>query len=75
VSASESIEWSARLLEVLFDELYVTDALEDLLETRVRHLRKHQYPQAVALALMLRHSWRPDDLAWMRDQLRLPPTL
>jgi hypothetical protein len=34
-------------------------------------LRVHQYPQAVAVAIALRHSWRPDDLARLATRLRI----
>ena len=34
-------------------------------------LRPGQYPQAIAVALILRHSWRPDDLACMLKRLKL----
>ena len=59
------------MIEVLLNELYVDDQLEELLAKTPRKLRSRQYPQAVALALILRHSWRADDLAWMVKRLGL----
>jgi hypothetical protein len=59
------------LAELLFEELYVNDGLEELLGARVRGLQKRQYPQAIAMALILRHSWRADDLACILKRLGL----
>jgi hypothetical protein len=71
VGATASIKWSPDLLRMLFDELYVTEMLEDMLGTTVDKLHKRQYAQAITMALILRHSWLSDDIAWMRDQLGL----
>jgi len=56
-------------MEVLLEELYVDDGLEELLGTARDRLRVRQYPQAVAVALILRHSWRADDLACILARL------
>jgi hypothetical protein len=71
VADTKSLRWTSRLLELLVEELYVGDRLEELMESRVQRLRKRQYPQAVAVALVLRHSWLPDDLDCMLHQLGL----
>ena len=71
VSATESLKWSPALLEVLLEELYVEDHLEELLAKAPTKLRARQYPQAVAVALILRHSWRADDLACIVKRLGL----
>jgi hypothetical protein len=65
-----TIAWSPALLNVLLDELH-TDELFSRLVGSPRHLRVHQYPQAVAVAIALRHSWRPDDLARLATRLRI----
>lgn len=57
---------------MLFEELYVDDNLEELLGARVRELQKRRYPQAIAIALVLRHSWQPGNLACILERLGLP---
>ena len=61
-SSAASVRWSPGLIELLCEELHITDAVEAILGTRIRKLQAPQYPRAVALAVILRHSWRPDDL-------------
>ena len=39
--------------------------------SRQAELQVRQYPQAVAVALILRHSWRADDLACILERLGL----
>ena len=58
-------------MEVLLEELYVDDGLEKLLGKAPSALQVRQYPQAVAVALILRHSWRADDLACILERLGL----
>src|SRR6185295_18922666 len=69
VSATAMLRWSPSLMEVLLEELYVDDGLEGLLGKSRGALRVHQYPGAVAAALILRHSWRADDLACILERL------
>ena len=45
------------------------DGLEELLGKSPSELPVRQYPQAVAVALILRHSWRVDDLACILARL------
>jgi hypothetical protein len=56
-------------MEVLFQELYVDEALQEFLGKAPNELRGRDYPQAVAVALILRHSWRADDLAFILERL------
>lgn len=56
-------------MEVLLEELYVDDGLEGLLGKPPNELQVRQYPQAIAAALILRHSWRADDLACILARL------
>lgn len=56
-------------MEVLLEELYVDDGLEGLLGKPPNELQVRQYPQAIAAALILRHSWRADDLAFILERL------
>ena len=69
VSATASLRWSSSLMEVLLEELYVDDGLEELLGKSPTELQVRQYPQAVATALILRHSWLADDLACILERL------
>ena len=71
VSATKSLRWNRRLIEAVLDELYVDDHFEELLGRAPGDLRPGQYAQAVAIALLLRHSWHPDDLACMLKRLKL----
>ena len=71
VSATASLRWSPSLMKVLVEELYVDDGLEELLGKAPSRLQVRQYPQAVAVALILRHSWRADDLACILERLGL----
>ena len=54
--------WSRELIDLLLDELHVGDEFDDLIG-RVPPSAQVSYPQLVALALVLRHSWFPEDLA------------
>ena len=56
-------------MEVLLEELYVDNGLDELLGKSSTELRVRDYPQAVAVALILRHSWRADDLACILARL------
>jgi hypothetical protein len=69
VAATATLRWSQSLMEVLLEELYVDDGLENLLGKSPNELQVRQYPQAVAVALILRHSWRADDLACILARL------
>ena len=71
LEATKSLRWSPQLLDALLEELYVDESLEKLLRARVQHLRKRRYAEALAVALILRHSWRPDDLACIVERLGL----
>jgi len=69
VSATASLRWSPSLMEVLLEELYVDNGLDELLGKSSTEFRVRDYPQAVAVALILRHSWRADDLACILARL------
>ena len=71
LAATKSLRWSSTLMEVLLEELYVGDSLEELLGRTASDLQARQYPQAIAVALILRHSWSADDLAWIVERLEL----
>ena len=71
VSAAKALRWSRPLIEAVLEELYVDDHFEELLGRAPGSLRPGQYAQAIAVALILRHSWHPDDLACMLVRLKL----
>jgi hypothetical protein len=71
VSATRGLSWTPALLKALIEELHVESALEELLGVPVQALRSRRYPQALAIALILRHSWRADDLDEILKRLRL----
>ena len=71
VSATKSLRWNRRLIEAVLEELYVDDHFEELLGRTPGDLRPGQYAQAIAVALILRHSWHPNDLACMLKRLKL----
>jgi hypothetical protein len=71
VSATKALHWTRPLIEAILEELYVDDHFEELLGRAPGDLRSSQYAQAIAVALILRHSWHPDDLACMIKRLQL----
>jgi hypothetical protein len=71
VSATTALRWNRPLMQTVLEELYVDDHFEELLGRAPGDLRPGQYAQAIAVALILRHSWHPDDLACMLKRLKL----
>jgi hypothetical protein len=71
VSATVALRWNRPLIEAVLEELYVDDHFEELLGRAPGDLRAGQYAQALAVALILRHSWHPDDLACILKRLKL----
>src|SRR5690242_6629067 len=59
---TRDLDWSRELIDLVLDELHVSDEFDDLIG-RVTPQAHVNYPQLVALALVLRHSWFPEDLA------------
>lgn len=70
IDNTHSLAWSPALLDVLLDELYVANDVEAILGAPLHQLPRRDYPRAIAIALILRHSWRPDDLEWITGRLR-----
>ena len=58
---TRNLAWSRALVSVLLDELQHDDLFTAIVGTPNR-LTPAQFPQAVAIALLLRHSWRQVDL-------------
>lgn len=71
VDRTRGLRWSAGLLELLIEELYIDESLDDLLGENPHDLPIRRYPEAIAVALILRHSWRADDLACIIERLGL----
>ena len=63
-------KWSAALVRAILDELYVEDEVVALLGL-IDELPPRRYPQVLAVALAVRHSWRPDDLQDLAKRLHL----
>jgi hypothetical protein len=57
----KTLTWSPALLALLLDELYVEDIFSDVVGDPDT-IPAQGYAHAVAVAIALRHSWRPDDL-------------
>ena len=72
VERARGLLWSPVILEALLVELHVDDQVIHLVG-EPRSLGIRAYPQVIAVALALRHSWRHDDLSALIRRLRLPP--
>jgi hypothetical protein len=64
----KTLTWSPELLALLLDELYVDDLFTAVVGSLDKILPEES-ASAVALAIALRHSWRPDDLAAVAGRL------
>ena len=72
---ANGLTWSRGLLHALLEELHISDDF-DVLVGRVARLPASEYPRLLAIALLLRHSWCPQDLARTATRLGLSrPTL
>jgi hypothetical protein len=54
-----TVLWTTRLFEVLLEELHLDEELERLLGERIPDLNRSRYAEAIAIGLILRHSWHP----------------
>jgi hypothetical protein len=68
---ARGLTWSPRLLDLLLDELHVADDFDRLVGS-TRRLPRTLYPRVIAIALLLRHSWCPQDLSRTLKRLGLP---
>ena len=62
-------------MELLIEELYIDESIDDLLGEHLSDLPISRYPEAIAVALILRHSWRADDLACAVEVLEMKVAL
>ncbi len=67
------LAWSRALVSVLLDELQPDDLFTEIVGTPNR-LTPSQFPQAVAIALLIRHSWRQADLTRIAKRLGITLT-
>jgi hypothetical protein len=71
VRRTNGLRWSAALFDALMDELMVGDE-EFVALLGPARVATTQYPQAIAVALALRHSWNDVSLREFVRRLRLP---
>jgi hypothetical protein len=64
------LQWSRALLKLVVRELYPDDLFAELIGNLDRVPRR-RWPQVVALAVALRHSWRQDGLAQIVKSLHV----
>lgn len=69
--ATTGLQWTPALFATLLEELRENDGLEALLGPMRKHFAVEAYPQAIALALILRHSWEPQDLRRILETLEV----
>ena len=70
-TATIGFNWSPALFATLLEELGENDGVESLLGPIPNDLDPRAYPQAIALALILRHSWQPHHLRRILESLEL----
>jgi hypothetical protein len=70
--SARGLTWSRALFEALLQELHISDDF-DALVGRAPHPSSSQYPRLIAVALLLRHSWCPEDLERTATRLGLLP--
>jgi len=74
VEQTRHLRWSRQLVDLLLEELHISDDFDRLIGPTAG-LRSSRYPQLLAIALVLRHSWCPQELARIVRKLRLPARL
>jgi hypothetical protein len=70
------LTWSCALLKLVVEELYPDDLFTELVGNLDR-VSPRRWPQVLAIAVALRHSWRRDGLTRVANRLRVslaPPT-
>ena len=74
VQQARDLSWSRRLVDLLLEELHISDDFDRLIGP-TSGLPPSRYPQLLAIALVVRHSWCADDLARVAKRLGLTPSL
>lgn len=72
VRRTNGLRFSAELFDALMDELFIGDEDFTALMGRPEQVVATKYPQAIAVALALRHSWNDVDYRDLIRRLRLP---
>ena len=67
---ASGLPWSRALFHALLEELHIGDDFDGLVG-RVAYRPASQYPRLLAIALLLRHSWCPQDLERTATRLGL----
>src|SRR5437763_5136640 len=70
-AGTSKLPWSRALLKLVVRELY-PDALFAELIGNLDRVPQRRWPQVIALAVALRHSWRQDGLARIVRSLKVP---
>jgi hypothetical protein len=70
VEQARDLSWSPRLIGLLLEELHISDDFDRLIGP-ISGLPPTRYPQLLAIALVIRHSWCPPDLARITKSLGL----
>src|SRR3954454_25396481 len=66
-----TLRWSRARLKLVVRDLYPADLFAELIGNLDR-IPRRRWPQVVALAVALRHSWREDALAQIARSLQVP---
>ena len=66
-----NLRWSRALLKLVIGELFPDDLFRELVGNLDR-VPPRRWPQVVAIAVALRHSWRPGGLQRIAERLRVP---
>src|SRR3989441_5916397 len=69
-SRAARLTWSRALLQAVVEELYPDDLFAELIGNLDRVPSRH-WPGVMAIAVALRHSWRPDQLTRLARRLRV----
>ena len=70
-AGTSKLQWSRALLKLVVAELFPDDLLKELIGS-LNRVPRRRWPQVIAIALALRHSWRRDGLERMAKRLRIP---
>jgi hypothetical protein len=70
---AKHLTWSCALVKLVVEELYPDDLFTDLVGS-LDHVHPRQWPQVLAVAVVLRHSWRRDGLTRIARRLRVALT-
>src|SRR5438874_11915196 len=69
-AGTSKLPWSRALLKLVVRELYPDDLFSELIGNLDR-IPRRRWPQVIALAVALRHSWRQDGLTRLVRSLRI----